>query len=79
MDRGAWWTTVHGVAKSWTQLRDVTSMSFESVMPSNQFILCRPLLLLPSVFSSIRGFSNELTLYQAAKVLEHQLQRQPFQ
>ena len=37
-------------------------MSIESVMPSNQFILCRPLLLLPSVFPSIRGFSSELTL-----------------
>ena len=34
-------------------------MSIESVMPSNHIILCRPLLLLPSVFSSIRVFSNE--------------------
>ena len=34
-------------------------MSIESVMPSNQLILCRPLLLLPSVFPSIRVFSNE--------------------
>jgi len=34
-------------------------MSIESVMPSNHFILCRPLLLLPSVFPSIRVFSNE--------------------
>ena len=34
-------------------------MSIESVMPSNHFILCRPLLLLPSIFSSIRVFSNE--------------------
>ena len=37
-----------------------THMSFESVMPSNHLILCRPLLLLPSIFSSIRVFSNEL-------------------
>ena len=36
-----------------------TLMSIESVMPSNQFILCRPLLLLCSVFLSIRVFSNE--------------------
>ena len=33
--------------------------SIESVMPSNPLILCRPLLLLPSIFSSIRVFSNE--------------------
>ena len=37
-------------------------MSIESVMPSNRLILCRPLLLLPSIFPSIRVFSNELAL-----------------
>ena len=37
-------------------------MSIESVMPSNHLILCRPLLLLPSIFSSIRAVSNELAL-----------------
>ena len=37
-------------------------MSIESVMPSNHLILCRPLLLLPSNFPSIRVFSNELPL-----------------
>ena len=37
-------------------------MSTESVMPSNHLILCRPLLLLPSIFPSIRVFSNESTL-----------------
>ena len=37
-------------------------MSIESVMPSNHFILCCPLLLLPSIFPSIRVFSNELVL-----------------
>ena len=37
-------------------------MSIESVMPSNHLILCCPLLLLPSVFPSIRVFSNELAL-----------------
>ena len=36
--------------------------SIESVMPSNHLILCRPLLLLPSIFSSIRVFSNESVL-----------------
>ena len=37
-------------------------MSMESVMPSNHLILCHPLLLLPSIFPSIRVFSNESTL-----------------
>ena len=37
-------------------------MSIESVMPSNHLILCRPLLLLPSIFPSIRVFSNKSTL-----------------
>ena len=37
-------------------------MSTESVIPSNHLILCDPLLLLPSVFSSARVFSNELAL-----------------
>ena len=37
-------------------------VSIKSVMPSNYLILCRPLLLLPSIFSSIRVFSNESTL-----------------
>ena len=38
------------------------AMSIESVMPSNHFILCRPLLLLPSIFPRIRVFSNESAL-----------------
>ena len=38
-------------------------MSIESVMPSNHLILCRSLLLLPSMFPSIRVFSNELALH----------------
>ena len=56
---------------SWSLLK---LASIESVMPSNHLILCRPLLLLPSIFPSIRVFSNEV-----AKVLELQLQRQSFQ
>ena len=40
-------------------------MSIESVMPSNHLILCRPLLLLPSIFPSIRVFSSELALHQS--------------
>ena len=38
-------------------------MSIESVMPSNHLILCCPLLLLPSIFPSIRVFPNESVLY----------------
>ena len=38
-------------------------MSIKSVMPSNHLILCHPLLPLPSIFPSIRVFSNELTLH----------------
>ena len=37
-------------------------MSIESMMPSNYLILCRPLLLLPSIFPSVRSFSNESAL-----------------
>ena len=43
---------------SWSLLK---LMSTESVMPSNHLILCCPHLLLPSIFPSIRGCSNELT------------------
>ena len=38
-------------------------MSIESVMPSNHLILCHPLLFLPSIFPSIRVFSNESALH----------------
>ena len=38
-------------------------MSIELVMPSNHLILCRPLLFLPSIFPSIRVFSNESALH----------------
>ena len=48
-------------------------MSIESMMPSNHLILCRPLLLLPSIFPSIRAFSNEVA-HQEDKVLELQHQ-----
>ena len=46
----------------------------------NHLIICRPLVLLPSVFPSIRVFSNESVFrYRVAKVLEFQLQHQSFQ
>ena len=44
------------ITNSWSPPKP---MSIESVMPSNHLILCRPLLLLPSVFPSIRVFSDE--------------------
>ena len=44
------------------QLPEFKCMSIESVMPSNHLILCCPLLLLPSIFPSIRVFSNESAL-----------------
>ena len=48
------------ITSSWRLLR---LMCIESVMPSNHLILCRPLLLLPSIFPSIRVFSNESVLH----------------
>ena len=47
------------ITNSWSLLKP---MSIESVMPSNQLILFHPLLLPPSIFPSIRVFSNELVL-----------------
>ena len=54
-------------------------MSIQSVIPSNHLILCRPLLLLPSIFPSIRVLSNESFFAWVAQVLEFQLQHQSFQ
>ena len=51
-------------------------VSIELVMPSNHLILCRPLLLPPSIFPSIRVFSSESASHQVAKLLEFQLQHQ---
>ena len=59
------WTAAHQASLSITNSRSLLKfMSIEAVMPSNQLILCRPLLLLPSVFPSIRVFSNESVLRQ---------------
>ena len=57
------WTAVSQVSLSITNSQSsLKLMSIESVMPSNHLILCRPLLLLPSIFPSIRVFSNESDL-----------------
>ena len=58
------WTTAHQASLSITSSQSLLKlMSVESVMPSNHLILCCPLLLLPSVFPSIRVFSNESALH----------------
>ena len=58
------WTAAHQASLSITNLQSLLKLiSIESVMPSNHLILCCPLLLLPSIFPSIRVFSNELALH----------------
>ena len=57
------WTAAQQASLSITNSQSPPKpMSIESVMPSNHLILCHPLLLLPSIFPSIRVFSNESTL-----------------
>ena len=57
------WTAAHQASLSITNTQSPPKpMSIESVMPSNHLILCHPLLLLPSIFPSIRVFSNESAL-----------------
>ena len=57
------WTAARQASLSTTNSRSLLKlMSIELVMPSNHFILCRPLLLLPSIFLSIRVFSNKSAL-----------------
>ena len=57
------WTATRQASLSITNSRGLLKlMSSESVMPSNHLILCCPLLLLPSIFSSVRIFSNESVL-----------------
>ena len=58
------WTEVCQASMSITNFWSLLKlMSIESVMPSNHLIICRPLLLLPSIFPSIRVFSNESVLH----------------
>ena len=57
------WTAACQASLSFTITQSLLKlMSIESVMPSNYLILCRPLLLLPSAFPSIRVFSKESAL-----------------
>ena len=74
------WTAARQASLSITNSQTLLKfMSIESVMPSNHLILCRPLLLLPSIFPCIRVFSNKVgSSNHVAKVLELQLQHQSF-
>ena len=57
------WTAAHQASLSITNSQSLLKlMSIKSVMPSNHLILCHPLLLPPSIFPSIRVFSNESVL-----------------
>ena len=58
------WTAACQTSLSITNFQSLLKlMSIESVMPSNHLILCHPLFLQPSIFPSIRVFSNELVLH----------------
>ena len=57
------WTAAGQASQSFTLSQSLLKLlSIESVMPFNHLVLCRPVLLLPSIFPSIRIFSNELAL-----------------
>ena len=57
------WTAARQASLSITNSQSLTKlMSIKSVMPTNYLVLCRPLLLPPSIFPSIRVFSNESVL-----------------
>ena len=57
------WTAAHQASLSITNSQSLFKlMSIKSVIPSNHLILCHPLLLLPSIFPSIRVFSNQSVL-----------------
>ena len=58
------WTATHQASLSITNSRSLLKlMSIKSVMPSNPLTFCHPLLLLPSIFPSIRVFSNKSVLH----------------
>ena len=74
------WTTAHqsslSITNSWSSLK---FMSIKSVTSFNHLMLCRPLLLLPSIFLSIRVFSNESVLPIRWPKYWFQLRHQSFQ
>ena len=63
-------TAAHQASLSITSSRNsLKLMSIELVMSSNHLILCHPILLLPSIFSSIRVFSNESALSSGGQII----------
>ena len=78
-----WLFATQWITECWASLSITNSrsllklMSIESVMPSNHLILCRPLLLPPSVFSSIRVFSTESALHISPKYWSFNLSISP--
>ena len=74
--RTATWQASLSITNSWSFFKLVST---ESMMPFNHLILCHPFPLLPSIFPTIRVFSNDSSLHQVARVLELQLQHQSFQ
>ena len=73
------WTAARQASLSITNSQSLLKLiSIELVMPSNHLILCHPLLLPPSIFSSIRVFSNESALHKLQSI-QFQLQHQSFQ
>ena len=73
------WTTTGQTSLSFTITQSLLKlMSTESMILSNHLIFCCPLLL-PSIFSSIRVFSNEKLFISGSQILELQLQHKSFQ
>ena len=74
------WTTARQASLSITSSQNLPKlMSIESVMPSNNLILCHPLQLLPSIFPNIRVFSDESALHIRWPKYWFQLQHQSLQ
>ena len=74
------WTVAHQASLSRTvSQRFLKFISIESVMLSNHFILCSSLLLLPSIFPSIRAFSISQLFTSDGQISELQLQQKSFQ
>ena len=75
------WTAARHISLQFTIFWSLIKLIFiKLIMPSNNLIISHPLLILPSIFSSIRVFSSELALpHQGVKLLELQLHYQYFQ
>ena len=74
------WTAAHQASLSITNSQSLLKLMFiELVMPSNHLILCHCLLLLPSIFPSIRVFSNESALHSGGQSIGVSVQQQSFQ